>query len=328
MSNASDFGETQDVEVTILVDNRADLIVRSTETVKRFTEEPLLAEHGFAALIDLKSTHTRILWDAGIIPTTVLENMRRMELDPKSIDRIAISHGHGDHTAGVTGILKAFDLGPEVQEWEPDIPTEEILKEIEWKKIPLVAHPAAFRERWRIPKDEKMIGPGLPPPRDEWEAAGAEIILSEGPYPLAPGCWTTGHVPRRSFEKSGIPSDMAYREGNTFLPDDLEEDQAIIINVKDKGLVVVSGCAHSGIVNTVKYGMEISGVEDVWAILGGFHLARSPEDEVEQTIEAIKGLKPKLIAPSHCTGFYAMCQFHAQMPDEFIYGVVGTKYVF
>jgi 7,8-dihydropterin-6-yl-methyl-4-(beta-D-ribofuranosyl)aminobenzene 5'-phosphate synthase len=328
MVQGRDFGEVQDVEVTILVDNRADLIVSSTDMVKRYKEGPLLAEHGFAALIDLKLCGTRILWDAGITPTTALENMRRMKIDPKSIDMIAISHGHRDHTSGVTDILNAMEIAPELQEWEPNTTAEEVLKGIEWPKVPLVVHPAAFRERWRIPKDEKMVGPMMPPPKEEWEAAGAEIILSEEPYQLAPGCWTTGNVPRRSFEKSGRGSAMAYREGDSFLPDDIEEDQSIIINVKGKGLVVVSGCAHSGIVNTVNYGREISGVEKVWAILGGFHLGRSPDDEIAMTVEEIKVLNPELIAPSHCTGFKAMSQFSMEMPDAFVYGVVGTKYIF
>ena len=205
---------------------------------------------------------------------------------------------------------------------------EEILEGIEYRRIPLVVHPAAFRERWRIPENEKMVGPMLPPSRDEWQAAGAEIILSEEPYRLAPGCWTTGNVPRQSFEESGRGSAMAYREGETFFTDDIEEDQSIIINIKDKGLVVVSGCAHSGIVNTVNYGRKISGVDKVWAILGGFHLGRSPEDEIVMTVAEIKNLKPELIAPTHCTGFQAMSQFAHEMPDEFVYGVVGTKYLF
>jgi 7,8-dihydropterin-6-yl-methyl-4-(beta-D-ribofuranosyl)aminobenzene 5'-phosphate synthase len=322
------FGEVKDVEVTILVDNRADLIVDSSDSVKRFTDKPLLAEHGFAALINLKSADKKILWDTGMAPGTMLENMKRMEIDPASIDIIAISHGHRDHTAGVAEILRTMDTSPTTEEWEAGVSPQELVEGTEWRRIPLIAHPAAFRERWSFPENGKVYGPVLPPPQDEWKALGAEIVLSEGPYPLAPGCWTTGEVPRLSFEKSGRPSTMRYREGETFLPDDIEEDQAIVIHVKDKGLVVLSGCAHSGIVNTVQYAMEISGVDEIWAILGGFHLARSPEDEITKTVEEIKGFKPKLIAPSHCTGFKAMCLFADQMPDEFIYGVVGTTYLF
>ncbi|OGO18158.1 MAG: hypothetical protein A2Z14_18840 [Chloroflexi bacterium RBG_16_48_8] len=161
------FGGVQDVEVTVLVDNRADLIVQSTETVKRFTDGPLLAEHGFAAFIDLKSNNSRILWDAGFMSTTVLENMKSMGINPATIDKIALSHGHRDHTAGVTEILKAINVKPAAKEWEPDATPDEILKGTEWNRIPLIAHPATFRERWNFPKEGNVFGPVHPPPKDE-----------------------------------------------------------------------------------------------------------------------------------------------------------------
>jgi 7,8-dihydropterin-6-yl-methyl-4-(beta-D-ribofuranosyl)aminobenzene 5'-phosphate synthase len=110
--------------------------------------------------------------------------------------------------------------------------------------------------------------------------------------------------------------------------DDLEDDQAIVINVQDKGLVILAGCAHSGIVNTVHYAQKISGVDKVWAIVGGFHLAPSEDEEIERTIDEIERIGPKVIAPSHCTGFRAISRFAARMPDEFVLGVVGTTYLF
>jgi 7,8-dihydropterin-6-yl-methyl-4-(beta-D-ribofuranosyl)aminobenzene 5'-phosphate synthase len=328
MNNALHFGETEDVAVTVLVDNRADLIVESTEGVWRFIDEPLMAEHGFAALVELKDVNMSILWDAGLTETTLMGNIKRMGIDPGVINKIAISHGHGDHTAGVTEILRAIHVKPTAKLWEEGATEEEIHNWVQWQRIPLVVHPAAFRERWRVAEDGKMSGPYPQPPRDEWEAVGAEMILSEGPYRLGPGCWTTGEVPRLSFEESGRSSSRVYREGGQFLPDDIEEDQAIVINVKDKGLVVVSGCAHSGIVNTVNYAREISGVERIWAVLGGFHLARSPQEEVQRTIDVMKSFEPKVIAPSHCTGFSAICQFARQMPQAFVLGLVGTTYLF
>jgi 7,8-dihydropterin-6-yl-methyl-4-(beta-D-ribofuranosyl)aminobenzene 5'-phosphate synthase len=328
MPNKKSFGETQNVAVMVLVDNRADLIVKSTDTVKYYTEEPLLAEHGFAALIDLKDDGVKILWDAGITQIALPENMRRMEIDPATIDKIALSHGHRDHTAAMTDVLKAITVRPKPKEWEKYPTPDEIRSWVPGRRVQLIVHPAAFRERWGKNKDGTVSGPFLPPPRDEWEAAGADIILSEGPYELGPGCWTTGLVPRRSFETSGRPSTLSYRQGDAFLHDDIDEDQAIVINVKDKGLVVVSGCAHSGIVNTVDYAREISGVNRVWAILGGFHLARADDEEIQRTIAEIKMLRPTLIAPSHCTGFGAISQFAAQMPDQFALGVVGTTYLF
>jgi 7,8-dihydropterin-6-yl-methyl-4-(beta-D-ribofuranosyl)aminobenzene 5'-phosphate synthase len=329
MTTIADFGETTNVSITVLVDNRADLIVKSTETVKYFDDEPLLAEHGFSALIDLKNADMRILWDAGISETALLENMRLMEIDPKSITKIAVSHGHGDHTGAMTAVLKAMEVWPpEGRKWEPDATIEEMRRYAAGHRVPLIAHPAAFRETWSIDDDGIKYGPFFGPPRAEWEAAGAEIVLSEGSYQLGPGCWTTGMVPRLSFETSGIPTKMYYRDGDTFAQHFIEDDQAIVINVKDKGLVVLSGCAHSGIVNTVRYAQAISGVDTVWAILGGFHLARTSDGDIQRTIEAIKQLTPKMIVPSHCTGFKAISRFSAQMPEEFVLGLVGTTYLF
>jgi 7,8-dihydropterin-6-yl-methyl-4-(beta-D-ribofuranosyl)aminobenzene 5'-phosphate synthase len=183
------------------------------------------------------------------------------------------------------------------------------------------------RESWWVNDDGKMVGPFLPPPEMEWKAARAKIILSEEPYKLSQGCWTTGFIPRTSFEQSGRPTKLLYRDGSDFTPDDLEEDQAIVINVKDKGLIVLSGCAHSGIVNTVKHSKEFTGIDTIYAVIGGFHLARANDEEIEKTIEYIKSTKPTYVIPSHCTGFRAIGQFAQGMPDEFIEGIVGTTYL-
>ena len=107
------FGQARYVSITVLVDNRADLMVESTETIKYFTDEPLLAEQGFAALVDLKAEGIRILWNAGITDIALMENMKRMEIDPGSIDKVAISHGHRDHTASPFEVLAAMDLPPD-----------------------------------------------------------------------------------------------------------------------------------------------------------------------------------------------------------------------
>ena len=328
MGRSQDFGATGDVAITVLVDNRADQLVRSTTAVKHYMDQPLLAEHGFAALVDLKAAGVRLLWDAGTTRVALLENLRRMEIDPATITGIALSHGHGDHIAAMTDVLQAMNPSVEPRKWEAGATPEEMLHWAEGRRVPLVAHPAAFRERWHLARDGTKYGPIPAPPRMQWEAAGAKVVLSEGPYRLGPGCWTTGTIPRRSFETIGRPADLAYREGDAFLHDDMEDDQAIIINVEGKGLVVLSGCAHSGIVNTVDYAREISGVERVWAILGGFHLGMAGDAEIRQTIDEVTGYRATLVAPTHCTGFRAMSLFAARMPDQFVYGVVGTTYLF
>ena len=322
------FGATRDVSITVLVDNRADLIVKSTESVKYHTDGPLLAEHGYSALIELKGEGRTILWDAGACGATLLENLRRMAIGPGAIDAIALSHGHWDHTGGMVDLLRAMALKPESRDWPADASMEELQRYAEGRRIALVAHPAAFRERWKVAKEGRKTGPALPPPRAEWEALGAQVVLSEGPHRLAEGCWTTGHVPRRSFESAGRSMERFYREGDRLLPDDVDEDQAIVINLEGKGLVIASGCAHAGIVNTVERARAVSGEERVHAIVGGFHLGGASAEQIDRTVAAVQALDPALIAPTHCTGFEAIGRFASAMPRAFARGLVGTRYLF
>ncbi len=320
MAKILDFGEASQLSMTMLVDNMADMLLKSTASVKRYTQEsgePLLAEHGLSGLIDLKDQGIKILWDAGMTDITLIENMNRMKVDVKSINRIALSHGHPDHIMAMTKVIQRIAGVPAPRNWIENESSQNIEQWISGQKVPLIAHPAAFRERWKVVPDGKKYGPMITP-RQEWEAAGAEIILSEKPYQLAEGCWLTGYVPRRSFEKAGTPPIFAYRQGNEFVRDYVEDDQAIVIHVKGKGLVV----------NTVQYAREISGVEKVWAIIGGFHLISSSMEEIQMTIDEIKKMEPVMIVPTHCTGFTAIQQFASQMPEQFVLGVVGTTYLF
>jgi 7,8-dihydropterin-6-yl-methyl-4-(beta-D-ribofuranosyl)aminobenzene 5'-phosphate synthase len=249
----TEFGETSNVAITFLIENRTDMLVKSTDTVKYYADRPLIAEHGFSALVELKTQGLKILWDTGATRHAALENMRRMQIDPTTINVIALSHGHGDHTTGLAEILRAMDVRPKPRRWEPTASQEEMLRHARGQQVPIVAHPAAFRERWETPSDGTRYGPIAAPPKEEWEAAGGQVVFSKEPYVLAPGCQTTGPIPRTSFETAGVSSSMSYREGAAFVRDYTEDDQALIINVQGKGLVILSGCAHSGVVNTVNY---------------------------------------------------------------------------
>lgn len=322
------FGAVPSVNITILADNLADMLARSTDEVKRFADGPLIAEHGFSALIELPESDSRILWDVGASASTVLENLRRMEIDPAPIDAIALSHGHGDHVGGLSEILRLLGRSPKARMFPAGTTDQELVRDARPATIPVIAHPAAFRERWGFLKDGRRYGPIQETNRGEWEALGAAVVESKGPYRIADGCWVTGYVPRESFETAGRPERMRFRDGDRFAADDLEEDQSIVLHVEGKGLVVVAGCAHAGIVNTVRYARSISGVERVHAVLGGFHLGRATEKDIERTVDAIAEMRPAMVVPSHCTGFAAMCRFAEQMPDAFVLGTVGTTYRF
>ncbi len=328
MPPVKEFGVVPNANVTILVDNLADLLTRSTDEVKRFADGPLIAEHGFSALIDLPSEKLRVLWDVGASASTVLENLRRMEIDPASIDAIALSHGHWDHVAGLSEVLRAVRRFPEPKMFPAGAADEELVQHAQPSTIPVVVHPAAFRERWGFLKDGRRYGPIRATNRAEWEALGAAVIESEGPYRIAEGCWATGYVPRESFETAGRSGETRFRDGDRFLADDIEEDQSIVVHVEGKGLVVVAGCAHAGIVNTVRHARSISGIDRVHAVLGGFHLGRTTEEDIERTVDAIAEMRPAMVVPSHCTGFAAMRRFAERMPDAFVLGTVGTTYRF
>jgi len=326
MHTSKNVGSVDHVSITFLVDNKADLVVESSDQVKYFTDEPLLAEHGFSVLIQLEDLERKILWDAGVSKIALIENMRRMKIVSSSIAKIALSHGHLDHYAAMTSLLVEMDLLPEYKEWGASVKARDVEEWIESSRIPIVAHPAAFRERCWEKDDGTMVGPFLPPPAQEWQAAGAKIVLSEDPYKLEDGCWTTGYVPRNSFEESGRSKKMRYRSGSEFFLDDLEDDQAIVINVEGKGLIVLSGCAHSGIVNTVTHAKDFFKTDLIYAVIGGFHLARASDDEIDKTIDFIQSLGARLVIPSHCTGIRAISRFAQKMPDEFVEGVVGATY--
>jgi 7,8-dihydropterin-6-yl-methyl-4-(beta-D-ribofuranosyl)aminobenzene 5'-phosphate synthase len=328
MPDHIDVGSVRRASISIVVDNKADLIVESTERVKYFTDQPLLAEHGFSALVQLEESETRILWDAGVSRAALVDNLRRMNCDFRLIKKIGLSHGHLDHYAAITTLLTEMALLPPEKEWDPPFDASAVAEWMEGLRVPIVAHPAALRERWWQKDDGKLLGPYFPPPEKGWQALGAEIVLSQGPYRLGPGCWTTGYIPRNSFEKAGRWKELRYRDGSQLLPDDLDDDQALVINVAGKGLVILVGCCHSGIVNTIACAREQSGVGIIHAVIGGLHLAEANDEEIEKTLDYMLALKPRLVVPCHCTGFKAARRFAQAMPDQFVEGIVGATYVF
>jgi 7,8-dihydropterin-6-yl-methyl-4-(beta-D-ribofuranosyl)aminobenzene 5'-phosphate synthase len=147
------------------------------------------------------------------------------------------------------------------------------------------------------------------------------------PTPIIPGLYCTGNIERvTGYEK--MSTSLLVQRGQTIEQDDFRGEQALLFSVRGKGLVVLSGCAHAGIVNTVKQAVKIAGVKKVHAILGGFHLINAEPEIVQQTIADIRALGPDLIAPTHCTGFEAVAAFAREMPAAFNLNTAGTQYIF
>jgi len=304
--------EADRVEVTILVDNYTDLLLfQSTEIDKRASISPPeapLAEHGLSCLIKVcaGSEEHKVLMDAGISATCLFHNAALLGVDFNDLESVVLSHGHFDHFGGLQDLLFSLDDG-----------------------IPLVLHPEAFlRRRINIPGAERPAE--IPLLKEEaLNETGAVLHKVKDASTLASGLvLVTGEVERTTDFEKGFPWAEAEIGGN-WTVDPFHDDQAVVVKIKGKGLVVVGGCSHAGIINTVKHSQKISATETVHAVLGGFHLGGPIfEPIIGPTIEGMKKIGPDYIAPMHCTGWKAISQFAKEMPEQFLLNSVGTTYIF
>lgn len=299
-------------EITVLVDNYTDptLLDPQTPVDRRLPYNPerkLLAEHGLSCLVRVyagKKEHA-VLLDAGLSCECLPWNACQLGISLAGIEAVVLSHGHYDHTGG----LGAAFIGAGHQ-------------------VPLIAHPDAFCRRRRILAPQRAVDQPCPD-AVALKKAGADIKLRREPTKLAAGhILVTGEVERTTSFEKGLQGAEIEKDG-TWKRDPLLDDQALVISVKDKGLVVLSGCAHAGIINTVEYARKITGIDRVHAVLGGFHLAgKAYEKVVPQTIGAMKTIDPDYLVPMHCTGFGTINRFMEAMPEKCILNTVGTTYVF
>jgi 7,8-dihydropterin-6-yl-methyl-4-(beta-D-ribofuranosyl)aminobenzene 5'-phosphate synthase len=315
------------LSVTVLVDNVTDILLVDEGPARRppigsgprvpapvldlgEAFDALRAEHGFSALVTVLhgGREHRLLFDTGISPDGLLENMRRLELSPRDIETLILSHGHFDHVGGMAGLAR--ELGP--------------------AGLPVFIHPEAWsRRRIALPgRDPVEIAA---PSRSALEGAGFEILEQRAPsFLLDRSLLVTGEVDRTTdFERGMAPSHQAHH-GGEWHPDPLVlDDQALVADVRGKGLVVLTGCGHAGIVNTLRYVRRLTGRDHLHAVLGGFHL-NGPHFEplIGPTCAAFAELAPDFLMPAHCTGWKATHALAARFPDAFLQTGVGTRFVF
>lgn len=307
--------EVDEVQVTIVVDNSFDLLMASTDVARRFPlsvdvlTNPLpIAEHGFSALVQVKQDgHTgTVMYDAGISAQGTLHNIDALEIDTRAIQAIVISHGHADHCLGLSGLMQR--LGS--------------------RGLPLILHPEAYLERKIVLPNG--LEPSLPPPKkSDLQRGGIEVIEEVGPSMLVDDMiLVSGEVARTTPFETGFPIHWAKRD-DIWKPDPLiMDDQCVVVNVRNKGLVIVTGCSHAGIINVVRNAQAITGIAEIYAIIGGFHLTGGLfEQIIPQTIAALQEINPRYLAPSHCTGWKAIQEMARVMPDAYIPGAVGTTFM-
>jgi 7,8-dihydropterin-6-yl-methyl-4-(beta-D-ribofuranosyl)aminobenzene 5'-phosphate synthase len=314
--NSVGLEEVDGVEITILMDNYVDLLMISSEIAKQprlgdtvgDKQSRLIAEHGFSALVTVIADGRResILFDAGLSPDGVLHNIDILETSLADVRAIVLSHGHADHTGALVGLLRR--LGK--------------------RGLPLIAHPDAFLQRKVVIPDGREVK--LPPP-DRGALLQEGVQLVEGKEPsllLDKRALVTGQVARTTDFEKGFPIHHALIDGR-WQPDPwIYDDQALVFHLRGKGLAILTGCGHAGVINIIKHARNVTGIENVYALIGGFHLGGPLfEAIIPQTVEELKAAAPRVVVPGHCTGWKAVHEMARAMPGAFIQNSVGTRYV-
>jgi 7,8-dihydropterin-6-yl-methyl-4-(beta-D-ribofuranosyl)aminobenzene 5'-phosphate synthase len=304
--------EVDKLEVTVLIDNYTDVfMMQGTDMIKRPMTRPpnfLLAEHGFSCILKVykEAEGHVVLLDAGVSSTCFFHNARVLNADLSKVEVVILSHGHPDHFGGLVEFLNKVA-----------------------KEIPVVLHPDAFLQRGL---NNPITGRRVEYPRlDEAALKETGAVLhkvKEASTLFSDLILISGEVWRVTDFEKGFPWSEA-KIDDKWVVDPFHDDQGVAVNVKGKGLVVISGCSHAGIINTVKHCQAIAQTSKVHAVLGGFHLTGPIfEPIIGPTIEEMKKIGPDFVIPMHCTGWQAINQFAREMPQQFVLTTVGTTYVF
>jgi 7,8-dihydropterin-6-yl-methyl-4-(beta-D-ribofuranosyl)aminobenzene 5'-phosphate synthase len=316
--------EVDSVEIVSLIDNSIDFLSsiekEGVQQVREWVKErrgeewfkehfrPPLAEHGFSMLVRVFCDNKmhEMLFDTGGSSEGAVTNAIRMGIDLSDIGSIILSHGHYDHFGGLLAVLRVVNKAG----------------------LPIVVHEDMFRTRG-IAEPDGTVRKHLDFPTDD-QVKPARYVRTKQPHLLAGDTiLVTGEIPRKTDFEKGFSQHRVFVDGKWEPDPHIWDDRAIAINIKQKGLVVISGCAHSGIVNTTLYAKQITAANDVFAIMGGFHLAgKEFEPRIVPTVKELKLLNPQLILPSHCTGWRGTYAIAQAIPDAFIWGSVGNLYRF
>jgi len=271
-------------------------MIRITALVENTVHGPgLLAEHGLAFWIEWQGR--RVLLDSGQ-GAVLAGNARRLGVPLREVDAVVLSHGHFDHTGGLADVLR------------------------DNRSIPVYVHPAAFRPKFARNKDGTSREIGMPPPVVKAIRQQPErIVNTEGPTAVFDGLTVTGPVPRRTgFEDTGGPF---FLDRDCRQPDPLADDQSLFFETPG-GTVVLLGCAHSGVINTLRYVQALTGGRPIHTVLGGMHLVGAPPQRIARTIDELRQLGVQRLGPAHCTGPAATAAVWNAFPNRCLACNVGT----
>ncbi len=263
-----------------------------------------IGEWGFAALVEADGH--RILVDTGAKPDTVLLNARELNLDLSDVREVVLTHNHDDHVGGLLTLRR------------------ELMKRNPAALSIAHAGKGIFYSR---PKDgrEENVMLAL---RKEYEATGGKFVEHDAPAELFPGAWLSGPVPRQYAERNWSVTGRVQTPSG-LVEDNIPEDQSLVLNT-NKGLVVVSGCGHAGIVNTLTFAEKQFPSTPVYALVGGFHLFAATDEQLDWTADKLKGFGVSYLIGAHCTGIEAVYRIRQKLDlprQSAVVGAVGASFV-
>jgi 7,8-dihydropterin-6-yl-methyl-4-(beta-D-ribofuranosyl)aminobenzene 5'-phosphate synthase len=260
-----------------------------------------LGEWGLSILVDVDDDTVLVDTGGGFVAA---HNSLVMGVDLKKIGTLLFSHGHEDHTGGLIPLLK--------------------LRE---KPLEIIAHPDMWASKyWKDADGENYRYIGVPYPREQAESLGAKFRISPEPQWITDSIVSSGEIPMVTAYET-IDTNACVKTPEGFGPDPLNDDQSLFIK-SEKGLIVISGCAHRGIINTILHGMKITGCDECFAVIGGTHLFGAPESRLDRTIEDLKKVGVQKLGVSHCTGPYAGAVLQQAFKEKFFFNLAGTASVF
>jgi 7,8-dihydropterin-6-yl-methyl-4-(beta-D-ribofuranosyl)aminobenzene 5'-phosphate synthase len=257
-------------------------------------------EWGFGAMVEIDGTRT--LFDTGSRPETVLSNLREMKQDLRGVENVILTHHHRDHTGGLVTLRRdAMARDP--------------------KSIATAFGGKGITQR-RMPGNDFILI------KSEYEAAGGTLRELDKPTELAPGVWLTGPVPRVHNERNWSGGTRIRQADDSIIEDTLPEDQAMVIDT-DAGLIVISGCGHAGIVNTLTYARKVVRQAPVHAVIGGFHLFDANEEKLAWTAQQLAPMGIEYFLAAHCTGVESTMRLRELMKlpaDRMTIAQVGRRF--
>jgi len=257
----------------------------------------LLAEQGLSILVETDDVN--ILFDTGT-SISASYNADVLGIDLSRIDKIVLSHGHHDHTGGLRQVLPKIG-----------------------KEVEIIAHPDIWAAKYSRTQGQKDRYNGIPFQRQELERLGANFNLTTKPVGITDSIMTTGEIPMvTDFEE--IEPVFFVKENSDWQPDKLLDDQALIINA-ESGLIVILGCAHRGLINTLYYAQQLTGVKTIYMVLGGSHLIHASEERILLTIAALKELSVQRLGLCHCTGLPAIMLMAHEFGSRFFFNNAGIQ---